>query len=214
VSSSKKKKRPPLAARIFFSKPSVTTMSWIANVFLKLLYTTLKIKIENQPLVQEAAKGNLIIALWHDGLLLAPLLLKILPASSFACVVSKSRDGRVLASYVNSLARVRGILVGHHNRHGALLEMIQTQQAGHIIVITPDGPRGPRHVAKDGLTYLAEKAESQIVSMSWQAKSFWQLDTWDKMRIPKPFTSITITFAPGPPSALSTKQDRQDPQRG
>ena len=64
----------------------------------------------------------------------------------------------------------------------------------------PDGPRGPRFQAKPGAVVLAQMSEAPIVPMSFAADRYWNLGSWDRMIIPKPFARIRV--AVGPPRSI------------
>ena len=49
---------------------------------------------------------------------------------------------------------------------------------------------------KPGIAIAALETKAHVVPFSWEAKNYWELKTWDRLRIPKPFTSIHVTFAP------------------
>ena len=42
----------------------------------------------------------------------------------------------------------------------------------------------------DGIVVMAQKAKVKIVLVSIKPSSFWQLNSWDKFVIPKPFGII------------------------
>ncbi len=189
-----KRKRPPLISRIFFSKPVLWFMGYLIRFAMMLLYMTLRVRFAGTSALKTASHGRLILSLWHDQLALAPLIRRILPKHPLAIVVSKSRDGRLLAAFINTFRHTQPISVAHNMRYKALLEMVEAIEHGKIVIITPDGPRGPRHVVKPGLTYCKEKASAQVITMKWQASRAWQLNTWDKMQIPKPFAKVTVDF--------------------
>ena len=65
-----------------------------------------------------------------------------------------------------------------------------------IISITNDGPKGPRHVAKENSLKIAKKYNAQIITITGDSKKKWILNTWDKFYLPKPFGTITIHIAP------------------
>ena len=63
--------------------------------------------------------------------------------------------------------------------------------------ITPDGPRGPRFVAKPGAIFTAQISGKAVVPIAYAARPAKLLRTWDKFVIPWPFA--TIYFAIGEP---------------
>ena len=80
-----------------------------------------------------------------------------------------------------------------------------------IIAVTPDGPRGPRKVAKPGAFSVAYKHGVQIFSVAATASSFWSLPSWDKTIIPKPFSIIHVRFSvlPSKTSLESTSLSKE-----
>lgn len=61
--------------------------------------------------------------------------------------------------------------------------------------ITVDGPKGPRHSCKMGIAKIAQKSGSPILPGVAIASHAWILNSWDKFKIPKPFSRIDIIYA-------------------
>ena len=64
----------------------------------------------------------------------------------------------------------------------------------NIIAITNDGPLGPPKQAKEGTLRLALKHNVSMVGMSGSSSKSWTLNTWDRLKLPKPFSIIYISF--------------------
>jgi len=108
-------------------------------------------------------------------------------------LISPSRDGEVPAKIAESwgLRAIRG----SSNRTGAralkeLYELITRE--GISPVNTSDGPTGPIHKFKPGAIMLAQMSGAPILPLSWAASRYWQLSSWDRFIIPKPFAHIVI----------------------
>jgi lysophospholipid acyltransferase (LPLAT)-like uncharacterized protein len=67
-------------------------------------------------------------------------------------------------------------------------------QQGKSIVITPDGPRGPREIAKSGVAQIALLSGASVVPMAALPSSAWRLNSWDRFCIPKLFAHIDVRF--------------------
>ncbi|WP_304346318.1 dihydrodipicolinate synthase family protein [Campylobacter showae] len=78
----------------------------------------------------------------------------------------------------------------------ALAQSFRELKSGVDVIITPDGPRGPYHSVADGAVVIAQKQNAQIQILNYEASKFWQLKSWDKMIIPKPFSEISYTLSP------------------
>jgi lysophospholipid acyltransferase (LPLAT)-like uncharacterized protein len=61
---------------------------------------------------------------------------------------------------------------------------------GDDLLVTPDGPRGPRHEISQGALALAMKSKAPIMVVNYLPSSFWQLESWDRFVIPKPFARL------------------------
>jgi len=189
--------------------------AYILYGLIKLLYATFRVRVEGADCLTTLLKTPnhppLIIALWHSRLmLLAPLMRKVAPIVPFTVLISKSRDGDIPSFYAELFNLVKVIRVGHKTRSGALLESMSALDRGEIIVLTPDGPRGPNQEVKSGAIFAAEKCDASIIAMGWSASKAIYLKSWDRFCIPLPFAKITVRFeqvAPRTESALKQALD-------
>jgi lysophospholipid acyltransferase (LPLAT)-like uncharacterized protein len=149
-----------------------------------------------------------IIVFWHDQLLMMPRLYWMLRGRRRAptyMLISQHGDGRIIASAVRLLG-IRSV-AGSSTRGGlrALLELIRLARDGSDIGFTPDGPRGPRHEVKEGVVLAAAKTGSPIILCAYSTEKKWQLRSWDRMIIPKPFSRGI--FLVGEPIVISEEDD-------
>jgi len=102
-------------------------------------------------------------------------------------LISSHFDGELISRTIKYFGL--GTLAGSTNRNAAkvLIQAIKSIKEGYDIGITPDGPKGPRHEVADGIIVMAQKAGAKIVLVEIKPTKFWQLDSWDKFIIPKPF---------------------------
>jgi lysophospholipid acyltransferase (LPLAT)-like uncharacterized protein len=77
-----------------------------------------------------------------------------------------------------------------------LLGIVRALEAGAEVAITPDGPRGPAERVQPGAIAAAQHAGVPIVAVGARVVSAWHLGSWDRMCIPKPFTTIELRYAP------------------
>lgn len=112
-------------------------------------------------------------------------------------LISPSRDGEVPARIAESwgLRAIRGS--SHRTGARALKELYELiTREGVSPVNTSDGPTGPLHKFKPGAIMLAQMSEAPILPISWAATRYWQLNSWDRFIIPKPFARIVIAVGP------------------
>jgi hypothetical protein len=186
-------------------------LAYFSKIFIRFVLFTCRLEIQGlERFIQTAATQKSILMLWHNRLaLVAEFLRKEASQFTYTAFVSKSRDGEPLAILAESYPFGRAIRVPHNARHQALKSAIcQIKKKGEILIITPDGPRGPQYLVKAGITVAAKEAEASIIPFSWSANTFWELGTWDKMRIPKPFSKIVVAFGePISPESFTSKED-------
>lgn len=134
--------------------------------------------------------------LWHNRLTaVAQVLETYAEQFTYVAFVSKSRDGEIVAAFTESYEAGRTIRVPHNRRDGALKAMVNhLKNTGDIIMITPDGPKGPPNEVKPGVLFAALETGAPIIPFSWTASRFWKMPTWDGLLLPKPFSTIHVNF--------------------
>lgn len=186
--------------KLFFQKSILPFLvARLGQMGMRLLLKTCQLEVKGlEHFHAIAEKERCILMLWHNRLAMAPFILyRYAPQFIYAAFVSKSRDGELISAVVHSYKAGRTIRVPHNSRHQALKEVIQNlKEKKEVIIITPDGPRGPRYEMKPGIALAAKETEAFVVPLNWTSSKMWELKTWDKLRIPKPFSKITISFEP------------------
>jgi len=128
---------------------------------------------------------------WHGELLMSPQAYrKIHKKQPASAIISSHFDGSLIAGTL-SLLKIRPLRGS--TKKGArqvLLQAFKSIKEGEEVLITPDGPRGPRHAMSDGAIGIALKSKLPIFVMNYKASSYWQLKSWDRFIIPKPFGTI------------------------
>lgn len=89
------------------------------------------------------------------------------------------------------------------------MQGIRTLKDGYDIGITPDGPKGPRHEVADGVVIMAQKTGAKVVLVRIIPTKYWQLRSWDRFIIPKPFGTLNYyTTAPLELGSLEMQEAR------
>lgn len=178
-------------------------VSLVVAAVYRLLMCTVRVRMEGDGSVRKLwDEGQpVVLALWHNELFCLPSLRT---GSRWVAIVSASKDGEYLARILNRLdidtAR------GSSSRQGlaALMQAVRVMRAGGGRVngvVTVDGPRGPRHVAKDGAVFLAQKAGARLVPARTVYSRKWVFEkAWDRFELPKPFSTARVVF--GEPYAV------------
>lgn len=144
-----------------------------------------------------------IAACWHERLALLPALWQQGGRRGRVSILaSRHRDGRL----IGALMRRFGVDVVHgstarngQDRGGAagLRALCERLAAGDHVVITPDGPRGPRRQAAAGVAHLAALSGVPVLPCAAQTSRRLVLNTWDRMVLPLPFgRGVIVCGAP------------------
>ena len=169
----------------------------VGKCLMRLLLATCRFEIEGLDRFKAVAKDRpLALLLWHQDLALAPFFLaRFAKEFTYTAFVSNSRDGQLIGRLVRSYTIGKTLLVPHHARHEALKQLIRILEKGETIpIVTPDGPKGPPLRLKPGIALAALKTNASFIPWSWRASSCWRLSTWDRLKIPKPFSTIHVDF--------------------
>ena len=164
---------------------------------VRLLIGTLRIRVHNQGELQTASTSRLILAFWHNRLFLIPHFFNLcFPNRTGAALTSASKDGEILAAFLNryGVHTVRGS--SSRQGAGSLLKMKRSVIDGFVMGISPDGPRGPRYHLNPGIITLAQLSGALILPLRLTYSKSWRLKSWDAFEIPKPFAAIDITLLP------------------
>ncbi len=176
----------------------------LIHVYSKLL----RCEVDKHPSVDMENQAS-IYCFWHNRVLLTPEIWQRLSSTAqLTCLTSASKDGTITAAVMAAFGI--GAVRGSSSRRGkqAMIDMIRVLRAGSSLAITPDGPRGPRENLDPGLIKLAAKTRTPIVPASVEYSSYWELKTWDRFRLPKPFSTVKVTMTEPliPPPKLSEEE--------
>jgi lysophospholipid acyltransferase (LPLAT)-like uncharacterized protein len=135
-------------------------VAFLGSLLIRGIHATLRVRHVRVENIERPAQY--VMAFWHAHLL---LMLHSRYRRPISVMISRSKDGeyiaRVFDHYGVESAR------GSSTRGGsaALREMIRAARAGHNIVFTPDGPKGPARVAKEGVVVAAQATGLPIVPL-------------------------------------------------
>jgi lysophospholipid acyltransferase (LPLAT)-like uncharacterized protein len=161
-----------------------------------LLFRTLKLDLrENTPDTSPYARSTrdrYLYCVWHDSM--------IIPTFGgdhrrTAALTSQHADGSFVAQVLRSVGM--STIRGSTNRisTGAIRTLIKTAEDKHI-VITPDGPRGPRRKMSVGIVYLASRTGRAVVPTAYSCTRCWRIrGSWTDLLIPKPFSKVFLLAA-------------------
>ncbi len=130
--------------------------------------------------------GHAIIAFWHAQQLMIPIGYR---GTRAHVLISQHGDGEIIARIIARFGH--GAVRGSSTRGGAkaLRALIKLARSGQDVAVTPDGPKGPRHVAKLGVIQLAKVTGLPIVPVAFACSKKNSLRagiaTWSRTRFRK-----------------------------
>ncbi len=125
-----------------------------------------------------------ILAFWHGRILMMPKIWR--HGVPIHMLISEHRDGELIARTVAHF----GIhwVKGSKTRGGAhaLRTMLKALKAGECVGITPDGPKGPRMQASDGIVRVAQMSGCPILPAAFGASRRTVVSSWDRFVVAGP----------------------------
>lgn len=164
--------------------------SWL----IRLIGCTLQVDFRDA-VGLENIKTPVIFSLWHNRIFITPYIWqRQFPDRRAVVLTSASRDGATLEKALSAFG-MRAVR-GSSSRRGlaALVALKKEAAKGTDICVTPDGPKGPRYHLKPGLVKLAQMTALPILTIRVDCQNAWILDTWDRFRIPKPFSRVEVSL--------------------
>jgi lysophospholipid acyltransferase (LPLAT)-like uncharacterized protein len=167
-------------------------IGWAAFLLERMLSLSLRCRWnDNSGLLNGTQQSPVIFCLWHNRLAISMIVHRRF-GRKLAALVSASKDGALLAAVLGKFGveQVRG----SSSRRGpqALLELTTRGEMGYDIAVTPDGPRGPRYIAHDGVISLAQITGFPIIAVTCNMRRKICLKTWDRFQIPLPFSRCDL----------------------
>ncbi len=183
-----------LSAYSFKQRTLIRLADWVFYLLIKIIGKTVRVETEgaeNYRAVEAAGKLP-IICFWHNRIFLGTYFHR---DRRIVVITSQSFDGEYIARFIQRFGY--GAIRGSSTRGGvgALVEMIRLMKNGLATSFSIDGPKGPRYVAKSGACLLAKKTGNPMLPFSVEAEKFWEVKSWDRLQIPKPFTRAKFFHA-------------------
>lgn len=143
-----------------------------------------------------------ILSFWHDQLL---MMANAYRGPKAKILISSSKDGELIARTMAHFGQeaVRGS--SHRGGRAAFRELVALAREPVDLVITPDGPRGPRHCIKEGVVQLARITGRGVVPYTFQCSRGYRFASWDRFLFPYPFSRGVFVY--GQPLFFTAEED-------
>lgn len=165
----------------------------VGAAFLRILFATVRVRVEGGEALRALRERGqpFILVLWHGHIL--PLI-HVHRGEGVTILVSEHADGEYIARVLHhmGLRTVRG----SSTRGGTkgLRDLLRAARAGGCLAVTPDGPRGPRHVFKAGALVPARIHGLPVIPIGMAASRARVLGSWDGFTIPSPFSTVQVAY--------------------
>ena len=140
-------------------------LAFIASLFIRTLHAMVRVRHVHAANLERLPQY--ILTFWHSHLL---LMLHSRFRRPISTMISRSKDGEIIARvfdwYGVHSAR------GSSTRGGgiALRALIREAREGKNSAFTPDGPKGPPRIVKEGVIQAARATSLPIVPIAFAAK--------------------------------------------
>jgi lysophospholipid acyltransferase (LPLAT)-like uncharacterized protein len=191
----KKKKRA--GGRKLSAEIKIAVLSWLILPLITSAARSWRITKDFHPETARLLEDGkpVIFAIWHGRMY---SILRGLPAESTALLISPSNDGEMIARFARQFG-FRHMVRGSHKRGGAqALRQLMNELHEHqrSIMITVDGPRGPRYTIKPGVIRLAAQTGIPIVPLASASGTLLGKVTsaWDHFHLPWFFSKMRYIY--------------------
>ena len=175
----------------------ITIISFIGKWLFQILFYLNKIVINGEEhLLSLINSGKpIMVCVWH-GRLLFPSWYIRLKTTNLHAIASRHTDAEIMARILNNWGY--GLIRGSTRKGGKAVvqKMAEVFKNAGIVAVTNDGPKVPPLIAKAGSTGLALKYNVQIITITGSATKYWQMKSWDRFMLPKPFGKIQLIVSP------------------
>ncbi len=217
-----KTKIKQLLRKIFYNFLIQEALAWLIMLYIELVFLTSRKRILNNKIINEAIniRSPLIIAFWHNRLVMIPAMAKRIknsyPNYNFMTLASRHGDGRIVGRVMKkfSLISILGSTKdGRKSSRGidfsSMRQILDGLKRGYSLGITPDGPRGPNQKINGDVINIARIANAKIIAVSYSSSNFIIFNSWDRFKLPLPFGKLSFYIDEVPieiPRNLSDEQ--------
>ncbi|MEE8586961.1 MAG: lysophospholipid acyltransferase family protein [Acidobacteriota bacterium] len=183
----------------------ITLLSWAGRLAIGIIGPTWRFEVGGWEEYQQARRhGPVVLSFWHSQIFSATYFWR---RRGIVVITSQHFDGEYIARIIESFGYSTSRGSSSRGAVKALLGLKKCLAEGHDVAFTIDGPRGPRHQVKAGPLLLSRKSGRPIVCFHIEPLRYWQLKSWDRTRIPKPFSRLLVQI--GPPLQVPPKADQE-----
>lgn len=169
-----------LGPRMLWSGTGALARSWRLDVVGEEHVAS--VRRAGRPVLFAVWHANLMVPLWHRR------------GEAITLLVSGHRDGQRLAAAAGMWGY--DTVFGSSTRGGVrgLRGLIRALRSGRDGAVTPDGPRGPARVVKDGIVVAARSAQAAVVPIGVHGARVWSARSWDRFTVPAIGARVRLVY--------------------
>ena len=173
----------------------------IVVAYARILRATLRWEVENRSVMDAAvaSPSGALALFWHGRISLAVAGVDFLGDKPRRVMISLSRDGDFISMAAERLgvpvirgSTGKGQRIAGKGGGTAYRQAVEFVRTGGAVLLTPDGPRGPREVLAPGAVRLAAAAGAPVFLAGLAARPSIKLRSWDGARLPLPFARAKL----------------------
>ena len=191
--------------RILKSDGVRSALCWLGAQYIRFAQLTGRWTVVRGDIPRRFWDGGqpFILSFWHGRILMMPHCWnRNIPIHM---LISQHRDGQIIAKTVSHFG-IRTIAGStSHGGAAALRAMLKTLKSGGSVGITPDGPRGPRMRAGDGVVGVARLSGVPVVPATFSCTRRKVLGSWDRFVVALPFARGVLVW--GEPIVVARDAD-------
>ncbi len=173
---------------------TITRISWVQSIIAYKIYILIILikklsswKTINREVIINATseKKPLIILMWHNQIVGIPYSWGL--NKKVYNIVTDHPDGN-LSNKIQKKFGFISIQRSSKKPTNILRKLIEVGKNNDCIFITPDAPHGPANQINSNIYNLVKKIDANVIFLSFKTNKKIILKTWDKLRIPMPFS--------------------------
>ena len=100
-----------------------------------------------------------------------------------------------MLAILNFFLKIRTVYgAPNKNPRAGMLNALKSFEQNYTLLLTPDGPSGPNHIAKRGMVLMAKISGRPIIPAGFSAKYALTLKSWDCFFLPAPFSPVYLSI--------------------
>ena len=170
-------------------------LGWFSWLYLELVIRTIRwTRIGEEPdgPLGQVLRGpdGMIGCFWHRDIALSiTAKVAVIEHKLTRILISLSPDGEFVARAMvhHNMPPIRGSSAKKGKAKGgaaAFREALDLLEAGGILVVTPDGPRGPAEHMAPGTVRIARRAQVPVFLLGLAVRPALRLKSWDRTKLP------------------------------